>query len=97
MSSSEKKKYIRDLILVGALLAAALLAFFVMRALQEKPEGYDERRQGGGNRGPRPGGNGNGGNRGPRPNGGNRPMGGNRGPRPNGPLRPRRDDRRDDE
>jgi polyribonucleotide nucleotidyltransferase len=67
-----------------------------MRALQEKPEGYDERRQSG-NRGPRPGGNG--GNRGPRPNGGNRPMGGgnNRGPRPNGPRRPRRDDRRDDE
>ncbi|MBR5686075.1 MAG: polyribonucleotide nucleotidyltransferase, partial [Muribaculaceae bacterium] len=66
-----------------------------MRALQEKPEGYEERRQ---NRGPRPGGNGgNGGNRGPRPNGGNRPMGGNR---PNGPRRPnrnRRDDRRDDE
>ena len=67
-----------------------------MRALQDKPEGYDERRQGGG-RGPRPGGNGNGGNRGPRPGGGNRPMGGNRGPRPNGPRRPRRDDRRDDE
>ena len=70
-----------------------------MRALQDKPEGYDERRQGGGNRGPRgprPGGNG-----GPRPGGnggGNRPMGGgNRGPRPNGPRRPRRDDRRDDE
>ena len=39
MSSSEKKKYIRDLILVGALLAAALLAFFVMRALQEKATG----------------------------------------------------------
>ena len=70
-----------------------------MRALQDKPEGYDERRQGGGNRGPRPGGNGNnGGNRGPRPNG-PRPggNGGNRGPRPNGPRRPRRDDRRDDE
>ena len=65
-----------------------------MRALQEKPEGYDERRQNG-PRGPRPGGNGNGGNRGPRPNGGNRPMGNNRGPRPNGPRRPRRDDRRD--
>ena len=60
-----------------------------MRALQENPEGYDERRQGG-NRGPR----GNGGNG----NGGNRPMGGgSRGPRPNGPRRPRRDDRRDDE
>ena len=69
-----------------------------MRALQDKPEGYDERRQGGGPRGPRGNGNGNGGNRGPRPNGGgNRPMGGNRGPRPNGPRRPRRDDRRDDE
>ena len=69
-----------------------------MRALQDKPEGYDERRQGG-NRGPRPNGNGNnGGNRGPRPNG-PRPggNGGNRGPRPNGPRRPRRDDRRDDE
>jgi polyribonucleotide nucleotidyltransferase len=67
-----------------------------MRALQEKPEGYDDRRQGGNNRGPRPGGNG--GQRGPRPNG-PRPMGGgnNRGPRPNGPRRPRRDDRRDDE
>ena len=66
-----------------------------MRALQDKPEGYDERKQGG-NRGPRPGGNG--GNRGPRPNG-PRPNGngGNRGPRPNGPRRPRRDDRRDDE
>ena len=65
-----------------------------MRALQDKPEGYDERRQGG-NRGPRPGGNGP---RGPRPNG-PRPggNGGNRGPRPNGPRRPRRDDRRDDE
>ena len=63
-----------------------------MRALQDKPEGYDERKQGG-NRGPRPGGN-----RGPRPNG-PRPNGngGNRGPRPNGPRRPRRDDRRDDE
>ncbi len=62
-----------------------------MRALQDKPEGYDERRQNG-PRGPRGnGGNGgNGGNRGPRPNG-------PRGPRPNGPRRPRRDDRRDDE
>ena len=68
-----------------------------MRALQDKPEGYDERRQGGGPRGPRPGGNGNGGNRGPRPNG-PRPGGnGPRGPRPNGQRRPRRDDRRDDE
>ena len=70
-----------------------------MRALQDKPEGYDERRQGG-NRGPRGNGGANGGNRGPRPNGGgNRPMGGgnNRGPRPNGPRRPRRDERRDDE
>ena len=72
-----------------------------MRALQDKPEGYDERRQGG-NRGPRQGGNGNGGNRdrGPRQGGGNRPMGGgnsNRGPRQGGPRRPRRDDRRDDE
>ena len=68
-----------------------------MRALQDKPEGYDDRRQGG-NRGPRQGGNGNGGNRGPRPNG-PRPggQGGNRGPRQGGPRRPRRDDRRDDE
>ena len=63
-----------------------------MRALQDKPEGYDERKQGG-NRGPRPGGN-----RGPRPNGPRSGgQGGNRGPRPNGPRRPRRDDRRDDE
>ena len=69
-----------------------------MRALQDKPEGYDDRKQGGNrDRGPRQGGNGNGGNRGPRQGGGNRPMGGNRGPRPNGPRRPRRDDRRDDE
>ena len=68
-----------------------------MRALQDKPEGYDERKQGAG-RGPRQGGNGNGGNRGPRPNG-PRPggQGGNRGPRQGGPRRPRRDDRRDDE
>ena len=71
-----------------------------MRALQDKPEGYEERRQNG-NRGPRQGGNGGngGGNRGPRPNGprqgGN--GGNNRGPRQNGPRRPRRDDRRDDE
>ena len=71
-----------------------------MRALQDKPEGYDERRQGGNGRGPRNGGGNNGGgNRGPRQggNGGNRQGGGNRGPRPNGPRRPRRDDRRDDE
>ncbi len=70
-----------------------------MRAMPDKPEGYDESRQGG-NRGPRGNGGSNGGNRGPRPNGGgNRPMGGgnNRGPRPNGPRRPRRDERRDDE
>ena len=68
-----------------------------MRALQDKPEGYDERKQGAG-RGPRQGGNGNGGNRGPRHNG-PRPggQGGNRGPRQGGPRRPRRDDRRDDE
>ena len=67
-----------------------------MRALQDKPEGYDDRKQGG-NRGSRQGGNG--GNRGPRSNGGNRSMGGgnNRGPRQGGPRRPRRDDRRDDE
>ena len=71
-----------------------------MRALQDKPEGYEERRQNG-TRGPRQGGNGGngGGNRGPRPNGprqgGN--GGNNRGPRQNGPRRPRRDDRRDDE
>ena len=51
-----------------------------MKALQEKPEGYEERR-GGNNRGPRrEGGNGNGGgnNRGPRREGNG---GGNRGPR----------------
>ena len=64
-----------------------------MRALQDKPEGYDERKQGG-NRGPRPGGNGS---RGPRPNGPRSGGNGSRGPRPNGPRRPRRDDRRDDE
>lgn len=67
-----------------------------MRALQDKPEGYDERKQGGNSRGPR----GNGGNRGPRQggNGGGRPMGGgNRQGGNRGPRRPRRDDRRDDE
>ena len=58
-----------------------------MRALQEKPQGYEERRQerksprreggnGGGNRGPRREGGNGGGNRGPRRDGGN-----NRGPR----------------
>ncbi len=68
-----------------------------MRALQDKPEGYDERKQGGNGRSPRQGGNG-GGNRGPRQGGNGRPQGGNnRGPRQNGPRRPRRDDRRDDE
>ena len=70
-----------------------------MRALQDKPEGFDDRKQGG-NRGPRQGGNGNGNNRNSRQGGGNRPMGnGNRpsGNRNNGPRRPRRDDRRDDE
>ena len=69
-----------------------------MRALQDKPEGFDDRKQGGNSRGPRQGGNGNGGNRGSRQGGGNRPMGGNnRGSRQGGPRRPRRDDRRDDE
>ena len=70
-----------------------------MRALQDKPEGYDERKQGGNGRGPR-GNGGNGGNRGPRQggNGGGRPMGGgNRQGGNRGPRRPRRDDRRDDE
>ena len=72
-----------------------------MRALQDKPEGYDERKQGGNGRGPRQGGNGGGNrDRGPRQgggNGGNRPMGGNRQGGNRGPRRPRRDDRRDDE
>ncbi len=73
-----------------------------MRALQDKPEGYDERKQGGNGRGPRQGGNGGGNrDRGPRQGGGNgRPTGGNRdrGPRQGGgQRRPRRDDRRDDE
>jgi len=69
-----------------------------MRALQDKPEGYDERKQGNG-RGPRQGGNGgNNASRGPRQggNGGNR-QGGNRQGGNRGPRRPRRDDRRDDE
>ena len=72
-----------------------------MRALQDKPEGYDERKQGGNGRGPRQGGNGGGNrDRGPRQgggNGGNRPMGGNRQGGNRGPRRPRRDERRDDE
>ena len=60
-----------------------------MRALQDKPEGYEERRGGRGNGPRREGGNG-GGNRGPRREGGN--GGGNRGPRRDGGNRgPRRD------
>ena len=39
MEQKEKKKYIRDLILVGVLLLAALLALFVMRIRQDKATG----------------------------------------------------------
>ena len=39
MEKTEKKKYTRDLILVGILLAAALLMFFVVRSNQEKATG----------------------------------------------------------
>ncbi len=41
MEQKEKKKYIRDLILVGALLIAALLALLVIRNRQEKETGTD--------------------------------------------------------
>ena len=39
MNSSEKKKYGRDLILAGLLLAVALLAFFMMRKAQGQETG----------------------------------------------------------
>ena len=39
MEQKEKKKYIRDLILVGALLIAALLVLLVIRNRQEKETG----------------------------------------------------------
>ncbi len=39
MNKTEKKKYGRDLILVGLLLAAALLLFFMVRGNQEKKTG----------------------------------------------------------
>ena len=39
MEQKEKKKYIRDLILVGVLLVAALLALYIMRVRQEKDTG----------------------------------------------------------
>ena len=41
MEQKERKKYIRDLILVGALLIAALLALLVIRNRQEKETGTD--------------------------------------------------------
>ena len=39
MERKEKKKYIRDLILVGVLLIAAVLALFLLRNRQEKETG----------------------------------------------------------
>ena len=39
MEQKEKKKYIRDLILVGVLLIAAVLALFLLRNRQEKETG----------------------------------------------------------
>ena len=39
MEKADRKKYSRDLILVGILLAAALLLFFLMRDHQEKTTG----------------------------------------------------------
>ena len=39
MEKTEKKKYTRDLILAGILLAAALLLFFMVRNNQEKATG----------------------------------------------------------
>ena len=39
MEQTDKKKYIRDLILVGILLATALVLFFVVRSNQEKATG----------------------------------------------------------
>ena len=39
MEQKEKKKYIRDLVLVGVLLIAAVLALFLLRNRQEKETG----------------------------------------------------------
>ena len=39
MEKTEKKKYTRDLILVGIVLLAALLLFFMVRNNQEKATG----------------------------------------------------------
>ena len=39
MNQKEKKKYIRDLVLVGVLLIAAVLALFLLRNWQEKETG----------------------------------------------------------
>ena len=39
MNQKEKKKYIRDLVLVGVLLIAAVLALFLLRNQQEKETG----------------------------------------------------------
>jgi hypothetical protein len=41
MNKTETKKYTRDLILVGMLLLAALLLFFLMREKQTKETGTD--------------------------------------------------------
>ncbi|MBQ1790049.1 MAG: NusG domain II-containing protein [Oscillospiraceae bacterium] len=41
MEQKERKKYIRDLILVGALLIAALLVLLVIRNRQERETGTD--------------------------------------------------------
>ena len=41
MEQKERKKYIRDLILVGALLIAALLVLLVIRNRQERETGID--------------------------------------------------------
>ena len=41
MEQKVKKKYIRDLVIVGALLIAALLALLVIRNRQEKQTGTD--------------------------------------------------------
>ena len=41
MNTAEKKKYTRDLILVGALLLVALLLFFLVRNGQDRATGTD--------------------------------------------------------
>ena len=41
MNTAEKKKYTRDLILVGALLLLALLLFFLVRNGQDRTTGTD--------------------------------------------------------